>query len=903
MKKKDDDEEESLSTLRIKREIKNDRYVAETSQSDSNDGDGDNTRDDKRRVLLKDRSKSMSKSKKKRKERLMAQESVEKRKVKDEEHEDHEDMKDIAKNLIVAGETLHQLNEAFNEIIAQQKDSTNPNLDLIQKKSEERRKMLKTIKRLKSRAKKAYKTVKWTPVKPEIIKKHLEDISHIKATFIIEKIHKHVDDVSEYFGRFGTISSCEELPVDNKVKIEFFERGDAIRALSHNNPGGILFYIDEFPEYDPPQPQIISPVKTELDHDTVPPPPPPPLPETRSIRMIKSDPDRADPLSNSSPTKMRYAENFAKTLIKKPVDSPQSPGPSHTVTPSSSSSSHKLQIKQERVVIGPDDFKANERDLFGVLVDNHAGLFMSTKNVDTYFSRFGDISSCSFDEENEKILVYFVSGHSLLTCINHKHKEHIVLEIAPDCRVETRASTRKRKSRSSQSRDSDHRNHDRVSPKLRKQEEVKMSKRDIKAEKYDSQDEFERRRESRKVKTERNCSDEEYRRQERFYDRVIKHEDRRENKDDQRHKSPVDMRFPSRKNSNLPAGHDQRRPWQCSKCNFNNRGTDVSHCFHCKEIRTKNWVCSHCQSINTPDKLRCFRRGCDFIRGGNWTCSCGKLNWSRSLQCHRDGCYEYQPGTWSCDKCDSAKNYKDNPRCFVCKEERVSGVKSFERDAEKQKQLEALKNVQALKDSLASPGHDTRYSSSRVKRRQSHSDYRQEYHTDRHQQQESPRGRDHQGDRRSLDHHHPQEPSSSRRSFPSCSRDEGSVNWTKLLEEKRRSEEARVAEATEQTRVVQSRLLALVSGGGDDCVDLASDDETPPAPARPGPPANLPSSNPNMQPLGDRRGRSSLGSVKPAETSSSTAPAPVLDDQVTCTLYNYILFFEQPLFSKMKTEQ
>ena len=104
------------------------------------------------------------------------------------------------------------------------------------------------------------------------------------------------------------------------------------------------------------------------------------------------------------------------------------------------------------------------------------------------------------------------------------------------------------------------------------------------------------------------------------------------------------------------------------------------------------------------------------------------------------------------------------------------------------------------------------------------------------------------------------------------------------MEEKRRSEEARVAEATEQTRGVQSRLLALVSGGGDDCVDLASDDETPLAPARPGPPANLPSSNPNMQPLGERRGGSSLGSVKPAETSSSTAPAPVLDDQVTCSL-------------------
>ena len=104
-----------------------------------------------------------------------------------EEGQDEEDFKDLAQELIKAGEKLHLVSEKLNSIIAK----PGPDLDLIGKKSEERKKLLKSLKKLRSKVKKSYKKLSWTPVNPDIIRKHLQDLTCI-----------HYDDFISVFMTF-----------------------------------------------------------------------------------------------------------------------------------------------------------------------------------------------------------------------------------------------------------------------------------------------------------------------------------------------------------------------------------------------------------------------------------------------------------------------------------------------------------------------------------------------------------------------------------------------------------------------------------------------------------------------------------------------------------------------------
>jgi len=98
------------------------------------------------------------------------------------------------------------------------------------------------------------------------------------------------------------------------------------------------------------------------------------------------------------------------------------------------------------------------------------------------------------------------------------------------------------------------------------------------------------------------------------------------------------------------------------------------------------------------------------------------------------------------------------------------------------------------------------------------------------------------------------------------------------LEERRRSNEARIAEATQKTRSVQNKLLALV-GETNNCVDLDSDDDA--SSHVNGPPlsgsgaTNTSSTNANLQPLGPRKGRSMLAAAGRREPVGG-----VFDDEV-----------------------
>ena len=86
------------------------------------------------------------------------------------------------------------------------------------------------------------------------------------------------------------------------------------------------------------------------------------------------------------------------------------------------------------------------------------------------------------------------------------------------------------------------------------------------------------------------------------------------------------------------------------------------------------------------------------IRRGNWLCpdpDCQRLNWGRSLQCHRDRCEEPQPGAWVCTWCN-VLNFRGNDKCFKCNAINaiIQDKEDFERNAEIEKQKEALKKIQ-----------------------------------------------------------------------------------------------------------------------------------------------------------------------------------------------------------------
>ena len=136
-------------------------------------------------------------------------------------------------------------------------------LDLLESLMSKRRKLRKRLKNFKRIAKERIKRMKWTPLKPEFICLMLEnpDALNKKASFVIEEIFKKIEDTQDYFGKFGTLSACENLCVQNKVRIEFYNRSDTLTALKSKHPEGLLFYEDPFPEFKKSVPKKTNPLR------------------------------------------------------------------------------------------------------------------------------------------------------------------------------------------------------------------------------------------------------------------------------------------------------------------------------------------------------------------------------------------------------------------------------------------------------------------------------------------------------------------------------------------------------------------------------------------------------------------------------------------------------------------
>ena len=103
------------------------------------------------------------------------------------------------------------------------------------------------------------------------VRDNIENDPNSRGSFIIDDIFKRIETTEEHFGKFGTISICKDLKVGGstrKVKLEFYRKTDAIKALSAKHPKGINFYIDPFPESQSKDSAEISrPIKTEIQEE------------------------------------------------------------------------------------------------------------------------------------------------------------------------------------------------------------------------------------------------------------------------------------------------------------------------------------------------------------------------------------------------------------------------------------------------------------------------------------------------------------------------------------------------------------------------------------------------------------------------------------------------------------
>ena len=225
------------------------------------------------------------------------------------------------------------------------------------------------------------------------------------------------------------------------------------------------------------------------------------------------------------------------------------------------------------------------------------------------------------------------------------------------------------------------------------------------------------------------------------------------------------------------------------------------------------------------------------IRRGNWLCpdpDCQRLNWGRSLQCHRDRCEEPQPGAWVCTRCNIL-NFRGNDKCFKCNAVNaiIQDKEDFERNAEIEKQKEALKKIQQSSSGESSLRPSVLQNQSLMS-------------------QPEPEVSFHSREHRPKEH----------RERPRNSENK----WRKEFETLRREQEQRRAEAASQARVVQGRLLALVGEEATakeaECIDLGDEeDEVEDTPAVVVPiPAASNTHNPNLVPIGVRptKGKSRL---------------------------------------------
>jgi len=536
---------------------------------------------------------------------------------------------------------IEKLDEEFKSIILIGAKSQ-VDLDLIEKKSEERRILKNTLKKIKRDLKHSFKNVKWDPVTPDEVFKSLKQQDSGKTSFVVQGKINDLDDALVYFGKYGALSKAEYIKgQDSMIKLEYFEKANALKALSAQHGKKFRFFVDPHPG------SKRSTKETEQN--------------------AHKDDDFKEKVINSyfnqrarcSPADLRVGHFDENSCIQ-----------SQQVIDGKSYEERYPKIKSDAHMYSFVDVKPNKNNKFSLTITNHRHIFHTEEELYDYFVAYGDINNVSYTDgtqmedrldSKKDISIEFENGDSLLFAVNAKHNE-ISVDISEDCKVwqdfqdgnRNFSDNHSRKRRKSQDR-SFHNGEssfpERTSPKQKKY--------DLHSDKENERHQFQNRSP----------------------------------------RKPLDKKFAS-----IPQGHSKHAKWECQQCGGINMAYEILHCYKCKTERPNNWKCEKCHEINTPEKLYCYKRRCQEIRKGNWVCpleTCKNVNWSRSLHCYQQGCNEVQPGAWNCQDCGNL-NFRKNYNCFSCKHK--TGMRArkrethhesnnFVRNAELEKQRQAFEKV------------------------------------------------------------------------------------------------------------------------------------------------------------------------------------------------------------------
>jgi len=559
---------------------------------------------------------------------------------------------DISLNLEEVEMQIEKLDREFEKIIVNgAKSSVSVDLDLIEAKSEERRKLKNTIKQIKKQMRSGYQNVKWQAVRSIDVYRKIKEQDCMKPSFMIEGKFKDLDQAKEYFGKYGTLSKVEQ--VYSKVKLEYYNRQDALNALEAKHSKNILFFLD-------PHPELISKYRRHTKSEDT---------DDYTKHVIDS---YFSQRSRHSPSNLRE-DNF---------DDVNSCIQSQQVLEWPKREERYPKIKKECKKYSVTDFKPNKQDKFSITITNHRHLFNTEEELYDYFVSFGDISSVAYTDGSEigdrlnprkEIRVDYEVGHSLLLAVNSQHND-ISVKISDDCKVDrenpspsrTRdcdSNSRKRKkSRDLSVHPIDMIGPSKISPKHKKFEHFsdKENDKNYDFDLADANSKFSPRK------------------------RMSKSEDP--------------------KRGFKPQGHSKHAKWECLDCGGINNAYNYFRCYKCNSGRPGNWDCEACGEVNLPDKLYCYQRHCKEIRKGNWVCpdqGCQNVNWSRSLYCYEEGCHEVQPGAWNCKDCTKL-NFKSNNNCHFCKNnnglrarKRYSSheTRNFAKQAELEKHRQAFEKI------------------------------------------------------------------------------------------------------------------------------------------------------------------------------------------------------------------
>ena len=461
-------------------------------------------------------------------------------------------------------EKMTKSDEEFQKLINSSKDKAD--LRLFDQVSEERKKLQNVHKRLKKQVKVAYKEYAWQSTSPLSICETLQS-SNFKPSFVFDNSFRDEESTKEFFGRFGTLSSCQTIDKNsNKVKIEFFYVKDAVNALTHpKHPQGVSFFADPFPEIG-------------VNHFIKPEP----------ATFINTEPSLLSSLSREEADRKVKLEDVERALdqsIKKETSRRKRP---NIKVPA------KLKFDSE-------DFQANDDDAFAVIINNRSHFFKTEPEVFDYFIKFGTLRSMHYFDGNilthhldplNKIVANFEAGHSLLLAVNTEHEADIEVTVAEDCltRKRLRRGSGDSLTRQTRSKESRRKRSRSRSPKLSPKRFKSRSPHDFEQSFCDEND---------TNKTQR----------------------RKNTKMPQRHSDTESWECPKclrrcKPRDKLTCFHCKAlRPgsWLCHVCDSLNYPEQL-RCFRraCREIRRGNWICPDpdCQFLNWQHSLQCFRTEC-----------------------------------------------------------------------------------------------------------------------------------------------------------------------------------------------------------------------------------------------------------------------------------------------------